>query len=278
MLLILTGLCFKIAAVPFHVWAPDVYQGAPTPVTAFLAVGSKAAGFALLVRIYLSGLFPAEAAWGLLFLILSGATLVYGNLGALPQKNLKRLMGYSSIGHAGYMLMGLSAGTALGTGAVLFYLVQYGFSNLCVFLALCGASAATGSDEIRSLSGLHRRSPILSAALFIGLLSLAGIPPLSGFFGKFQLFAAVVERAASDARFYVLAFVAAAAVVVSLYFYLNVGRAIYLEEGEQGTAIGVSPALKLGLYLSMAAVLVLGIFQGPLVEASLSAVSGMGLR
>jgi NADH-quinone oxidoreductase subunit N len=198
MLLVLTGLGFKIASVPFQIWAPDVYQGAPTPVTAFLAVGSKAAGFALLLRVLFAGLLPVQSIWASLLLVLSGATLLYGNLGAIPQHNIKRLLGYSSIGHAGYMLMGIAAVNALGAGAVLFYLGQYAFTNLCAFLAIVAVTAATGSDEIPSFSGLGKRSPILGLALFLSMMSLAGVPPLSGFFGKFQLFAAVIARAQTN--------------------------------------------------------------------------------
>jgi NADH-quinone oxidoreductase subunit N len=271
MLLVLTGLGFKIASVPFQIWAPDVYQGAPTPVTAFLAVGSKAAGFALLLRVLFAGLLPVQATWTGLLLVLSAATLLYGNLGAIPQRNIKRLLGYSSIGHAGYMLMGLAAGNALGAGAVLFYLGQYAFTNLCAFLAIVAITGATGSDEIPTFSGLGRRSPILGLALFLALMSLAGVPPLSGFFGKFQLFAAVIERARYDWHYYVLAGIGAAAVVISLYFYLNVGRAIYMQEAGDATPICVSTPMRVALYVCMAGMIGLGIFQRPLVDAAVKA-------
>ena len=271
MLLVLTGLGFKIASVPFQVWAPDVYQGAPTPVTAFLAVGSKAAGFALLLRVLYTGLLPVSLSWNALIAVLAGATLLYGNLGAIPQHNIKRLLGYSSIGHAGYMLMGVAAVNALGAGAVLFYLGQYAFTNLCAFLAIIAVTAATGSDEIRSFSGLGKRSPILGLALFLSMMSLAGIPPLSGFFGKFQLFAAVVQRAQTDSKYYVLAAIGAVAVVISLYFYLGVGRAIYLQEAEDATPIVVSKPMRFGLIVCMVAMIGIGIFQRPLVHASIMA-------
>ncbi len=192
----------------------DVYQGAPTPVTAFLAVGSKAAGFALLLRVLLAGLLPVQYIWGPLLLVLAGATLFYGNLGAIPQHNIKRLLGYSSIGHAGYMLMGIAAGNALGVSAVLFYLGQYAFTNLCAFLAIIATTAVTGSDEISSFSGLGKRSPILGVALFLSMMSLAGVPPMTGFFGKFQLFAAVIQRAQTDSHYYILAVIGAVAVVI----------------------------------------------------------------
>ena len=278
MLFVLTGLGFKIAMVPFQIWAPDVYQGAPTPVTAFLAVGSKAAGFALLLRVLLAGLLPVSAVWMTLILVLSAATLIYGNLGALSQRNIKRLLGYSSIGHAGYMLMGVAAANALGAGAVLFYLGQYAFTNLCAFLAIVAITNATGNDEIPSLAGLHKRSPILAAALFLAMMSLAGVPPLSGFFGKFQLFAAVIERAQTDWHYYVLAGIGAAAVVVSLYFYLNVGRAIYLEKAEDETPIPVSVPVRFGLMFCMVAMIAIGIYQRPLVEASIAAAQAFKLN
>ena len=278
MLLVMTGLGFKIASVPFQIWAPDVYQGAPTPVTAFLAVGSKAAGFALLLRVLLVGLLPVSALWTVLVVVLAAATLLYGNLGALPQSNIKRLMGYSSIGHAGYMLMGIAAVNALGAGAVLFYLGQYAVTNLCAFLAIIAVTNVTKTDEISGFSGLGRRSPLLGLALFAALMSLAGVPPLSGFFGKFQLFAAVIERAATDWHYYVLAGVGAVAVVISLYFYLNVARAIYLAEPTDPTPIPVSGPVRVALWACLVAIIGLGIFQRPLVEAAVRAATVFQLK
>ena len=278
MLLVMTGLGFKIASVPFQIWAPDVYQGAPTPVTAFLAVGSKAAGFALLLRVLLVGLLPVSALWTWLLVVLAAATLLYGNLGALPQTNIKRLMGYSSIGHAGYMLMGIAAVNALGAGAVLFYLGQYAVTNLCAFLAIIAVTNVTKTDEISGFAGLGRRSPLLGLALFAALMSLAGVPPLSGFFGKFQLFAAVIERAATDWHYYVLAGVGAVAVVISLYFYLNVARAIYLAEPTDVTPIPVSGPVRVALWVCLVAIIGLGIFQRPLVEAAVKAATVFQLK
>jgi NADH-quinone oxidoreductase subunit N len=278
MLLVLTGLGFKVASVPFQIWVPDVYEGAPTPVTAFLAVGSKAAGFALLLRVLFAGLLPVQGIWTPLILVLACATLLYGNLGAIPQRNIKRLLGYSSIGHAGYMLMGVAAVNALGAGAVLFYLGQYAFTVLCAFFAIVAVTNATGSDEIPSFSGLGKRSPILGLALFLAMMSLAGVPPLSGFFGKFQLFAAVIERAQSDWHYYVLAGIGAAAVVISLYFYLGVAKAIYIQEAEDASPIPVTKPMRAALYVCMVAIIGLGIFQRPLVEAAIQAANVFGLR
>jgi NADH-quinone oxidoreductase subunit N len=281
LLLVLTGLGFKISSFPFQIWTPDVYQGAPTPVTAFLAVGSKTAGFALLLRVLFTGLLPVQGVWVNLLMVLAGASLLYGNLGAIPQRNIKRLLGYSSIGHAGYMLMGVAAINSIGAGAVLFYLGQYAFTNLCAFLAIVAVSNVTGSSEISSFSGLGKRSPILGAALFIAMLSLAGIPPLSGFFGKFYLFVAVIARAATDWRYYVLAGIGAVTAVISLYFYLGVAKAIYIQEPENPANAGpipVSDPMRLALYVCMAAIIGLGIFQGPLVNAAIQAASVFGLR
>jgi NADH-quinone oxidoreductase subunit N len=278
MLLVLTGLGFKIASVPFQIWAPDVYQGAPTPVTAFLAVGSKAAGFALLLRVMMTGLLPVQGVWMPVILVLSAATLLYGNLGAISQHNIKRLLGYSSIGHAGYMLMGVAAVNQLGTQAVMFYLAQYAFTNLCAFLAVIAVTGATKSEEIASFAGLGKRSPILGVALFLSLASLAGIPPLSGFFGKFQLFAAVIEAARTNWHYYVLAGIGAGAVVVSLYYYFNVGRAIYIEEAKDTSPILVSLPMRAGLYVCMLAMIGLGIYQRPLVESATLAAGVFGLR
>jgi len=281
LLLVLTGLGFKISSFPFQIWTPDVYQGAPTPTTAFLAVGSKMAGFALLLRVLFAGLLPVQTVWVNLLMVLAGASLLYGNLGAIPQKNIKRLLGYSSIGHAGYMLMGVAAVNSIGAGAVLFYLGQYAFTNLCAFLAIVAVSNVTRSDEISSFSGLGKRSPILGAALFIAMLSLAGVPPLSGFFGKFYLFVGVITRAATDWRYYVLAGIGAVAVVISLCFYLGVAKAIYIHEPENPANAGpiaVSKPLRVALYVCMAAIIGLGIFQRPLVEAAIQAASVFGLR
>jgi NADH-quinone oxidoreductase subunit N len=278
MLFVLTGLGFKIASVPFQMWAPDVYQGAPTPVTAFLAVGSKAVGFVLLLRVLLTGLLPVSAVWMPLVLVLAAATLIYGNLGALSQRNIKRLLGYSSIGHAGYMLMGIAALNALGAQAVLFYLVQYAFTNLCAFLVIIAVSKVTGNDEIDGYKGLGKRSPLLGLALFLSMASLAGVPPLSGFFGKFQLFAAVIERAQTNPQFYWLAGIGAAAVVVSLYYYFNVARAIYIDEPTDATAIVASPVLRASLLVCVFVIVGLGLFQWPLVEAAIEAAKVFALK
>jgi NADH-quinone oxidoreductase subunit N len=278
MLLLLTGLSFKIASFPGQMWAPDVYQGAPTPVTAFLACGSKAAGFALLLRLLLTSFQPVYYTWTPVLLVLAAVSLLYGNLGALHQPNLKRLMGYSSIAHAGYLLMGLAALSSLGAGAVLFYLVQYAFAILCGFAAIVAVSSQTGSEAIASFSGLHRRAPLLAAALGLAMFSLAGIPPLSGFFGKFLLFAAVLQEARGSGPYLWLAILAAAGVLVSFYYYLGVARALYVEQAADPGPIPVSLPIRLTIYICMAALVLLGVFQAPLLGAASRAVAVFALR
>lgn len=277
--LVVAGLGFKIASVPFQFWVPDVYQGAPTPATAFLAVGSKATGFVLLMRVLWSGLGVSSAVWAPLAFGGCAASLVYGNLAAIPQRNIKRLLGYSSIGHAGYLLLGLAAGNRLGAEAVLFYLVQYGFNTLCTFLVIVAVSERSGGDEISAYAGLSKRSPLLALAMVLALASLAGVPPLSGFFGKLQLFAAVIERAQLDARFYWLAGLGAAGVVVSLYYYLNVARVMYMEEPVDCAALPVRGPVRIAVALCMMVMVGLGVYQRPLVDAGLHvAASLLGTR
>ena len=190
----LVGLGFKIAAFPFQIWAPDVYQGAPTPVTAFLAVGSKAAGFALLLRVLFIAVPDITAQWSNLLIIISGVSILYGNLCAIPQRNLKRLLGYSSIAHAGYMLLGVAALSAAGRSAVLYYLSGYLFTVLGAFTVICLVLRQVEGEDVGALAGLHRRSPLLAATMTLAMASLAGIPPLAGFFGKFLLLKAVIEQ------------------------------------------------------------------------------------
>jgi NADH-quinone oxidoreductase subunit N len=185
-LLILVGLGFKIAMFPFQIWAPDVYQGAPVPTTAFLAIGSKAAGFVLLLRVLFTAVPAIAAQWTHLLIIISAVTILYGNLCAIPQQNLKRLLGYSSIAHAGYLLLGIAALNGAGQAAVLYYLSGYLFTVLAAFTVICVALRQLDHEDIAGLAGLGRRSPLLAATMTLAMVSLAGIPPLAGFFGKFS--------------------------------------------------------------------------------------------
>src|SRR5277367_4993250 len=186
-LLVLVGLGFKIAAFPFQNWAPDVYQGAPTPTTAFLAIGSKAAGFVLLLRVLFVAVPDVTKHWANLLIVISGITILYGNLCALPQRNLKRLMGYSSISHAGYLLLGVAALSASGQSALLYYLAGYLFTVVASFTVIALVMRHLNDEDISALAGLSQRSPLLAATMTLAMISLAGIPPLAGFFGKFLL-------------------------------------------------------------------------------------------
>ena len=231
--LVLAGLGFKIAAVPFQIWAPDVYQGAPTPTTAFLAVGSKAAGFVLLLRFLFTAIPDVTAHWADALIIISGITILYGNLCAIPQRNLKRLLGYSSIAHAGYLLLGVAAmagnihNLSAGGSAILYYLAGYLFAVLGAFTVIALVMRHLDSEDISGLAGLNQRSPLLAMTLALAMVSLAGIPPMAGFFGKFLLLKAVLEQGATNPGYYCLAFTALAGVVISLYYYFGVIRAIY---------------------------------------------------
>lgn len=277
--LILVGLMFKVSAVPFHMWAPDVYEGAPYPVTAYLAIGSKAAAFALILRLVGEGFVPAAERWEewqVVFAVLATVTMLVGNLVALAQKNLKRLMAYSSIGHAGFLLAGITAmsfDSSLPSNGVMFYLVGYSITNLVVFAAIISFFNMTGKEMIADLGGLADHQPFLAACLAMGLFSLAGLPIFAGFTMKFYLFTAV----ASEGYLW-LAAVAIFASLISLYYYLQILRQVYIEPAptENGVAmIEVHPDLTKPPSLSLLAVLAsgvgaiiwLGVYPKPLIDA-----------
>ncbi len=270
LVLIFAAVGFKIAAVPFNLWVPDVYQGAPTPVTALLSVGSKAAGFIFLIRLFFGVFAPWHSQWTLALAAVSAATMCYGNLAAMFQTNIKRLLGYSSIGHAGYLLMGVAAGTVLGAGAINFYLLGYLFTNMAAFLVIVLFFTAAKSDTIEDYAGLAKRSPFLACALLLALVSLAGVPPLAGFFGKFTLLLAAVKSG-----FIKLALVAAVNIVISLYYYLLVVKRIYVDAPRSSEAIIIPSGMRLLIGFAMIGIVVIGIFQGPFLGAALTAVKGM---
>jgi NADH-quinone oxidoreductase subunit N len=268
----LAGFGYKIAAVPFHMWAPDVYTGAPIPVTAFLSVASKAAGFALLLRFFYPGLSTlgetgrwvslGGASWPQLILVVSMVTMTLGNLAALQQTNLKRLLAYSSIAHAGYVLMGFAVLSEEGLRAVLFYLVIYYLMNIGAFLAVMIVANSTGREDVEGLRGLAwRGGAVIAVAMAVFLFSLAGIPPLAGFVGKFYLFAAVIRE-----QFYVLALVGVANSVVSLYYYARIVRTMFLDfpTGGEATVTLDRPNGALLLLLAIVTV-VLGVYWAPLI-------------
>jgi NADH-quinone oxidoreductase subunit N len=269
-LMVLAGLAFKIAAVPFQVWTPDVYEGAASPVTAFLSMGSKAAGFVLLMKVVRACLGPGAdsgmagtAAWVGLLGLIAAATVLYGNLGAMWQGNMKRLLGYSSIGHAGYALMGIAAFDSAGFSAVVYYLIAYLFTVLGVFAVVVVVNGVTKSHDLADYAGLGRRSPLIALVLTCCLLSLAGVPPFGGFFGKFLVFNAIIAKGSAMAYF--MAFVGAAGVVISLYYYLRVVARLYLEEpAEDAPAeLPLSRPMRWVLWACLAGVFVTGIIQPP---------------
>jgi len=253
MVLVLVGLGFKIAAVPFQMWVPDVYQGAPTPVTAYLSVGSKAAGFVVLLRVLRPFMiFPNVER---LIVIVAVLTLIYGNLAALPQNNLKRLLAYSSIAHAGYLLIGVAC---VDGRAVTFYLVAYLLMTLLSFAVLVVISQRTG-DEIADFNGLAKRSPFLAFAMLVAMASLAGVPLTAGFFGKFLIFWAAIAQHQTT-----LIVVGTITVGCGFYYYLKVVRAMYWESAAKIDSIPVSALSKLAMTLLIVAIIWLGIYPQPI--------------
>ena len=231
---VLAGVGYKIASVPFHMWSPDVYEGAPIPITAFLSVASKSAGFALFIRFFYAGFGNTELMqavdWPFMLAIVSALTMTVGNLAALPQQNVKRLLAYSSIAHGGYLLMGGVLLTSEGIGAILFYLVVYLFMNLGAFYIVVLIANEEGTEMIDGYRGLSSRAPLVAVAMMIFLFSLTGIPPFAGFFGKWLLFAAVIEQG-----YYWLAFVGLLNSVVSLYYYARIVKAMFFEDADEET-------------------------------------------
>jgi len=273
LLLVLAGFGFKVAAVPFHFWTPDVYEGAPTPVTAFVSTASKAASFALLVRVF-GVVWPAESAvyWTSLLAAMSVVTMTLGNLLALVQRNIKRMLAYSSIAQAGYTLMGVAAltQTTLGPAAVAFYMLMYVLTNIAAFSVVIVVSNTSGGDEIRDLAGLGRRSPYLALAMVLALLSLGGVPPLAGFFGKFFLFAAAVE-----AGYVWLAVIGVLNAIVALYYYLTVVKVMYVDTTEDTRPITASSAYGVVLFASCLALILMGTLAGPWFNWALNAAGSL---
>jgi NADH-quinone oxidoreductase subunit N len=267
---VLAGIGFKLALVPFHMWAPDAYEGAPTPVTAFLSVAGKIAGFALALRLLVSGLSAAQAEWGQVLAALAVASMFLGNLAAIPQTNLKRLLAYSAIAQAGYMVMGLVAFKIIGISALLFYLGTYLFTNLGAFAVVIAVERVTGSTDMPAYAGLAQRSPRLGLAMLLALLSLAGIPPLAGFAAKFYLFTAVFSQG------YVwLVIIAVINTAISLYYYLRVIRVVYILPPDKNAPAGMPLSLPLAMVLliTVLGILVLGIYPGPFVEIARAAIA-----
>ena len=273
---IIAGFGFKISTVPFHMWTPDVYEGAPTPITAFLSVASKAAGFAVILRVFYIA-FPETSVsmeWSAIFAVLAIMSMTLGNFVAVAQKNMKRLLAYSTIAHAGYIMVGLAAIAARDTSSsgadgptgVLFYLVGYAATNLAAFAAVIAISNRVGSDKITDFAGMGRRSPWLAGALAFALISLTGVPPTVGFMVKLNIFSAA---ASSGLSWLVLAGTLSS--VVSAYYYMRVVKVMYLSDPVEERPTGTDRPLQLALGLTTAALLFFGIYPTPLIRMATTA-------
>jgi len=265
--LLVAGFGFKIAAIPFHMWVPDVYEGAPTPITAYLSVASKAAGFAIILRVFYTAFGSPELLsqvnWGLIFAVLAAIGMTLGNIVAIPQTNIKRMLGYSSIAQAGYLMvglatMGLSPVTdILGRSGLLFFLASYALTNLGAFIAIIAISNKLDSDKIDDYSGMGKRAPLLALALTLCLISLIGMPPAAGFMAKFYIFSGAVQHGLLW-----LVIIAVINSVISAYYYLRVVKVMWLGEPASEEKVPSSGALRLALSLSCLGVLLLGIIPG----------------
>ncbi|MEK7872266.1 MAG: NADH-quinone oxidoreductase subunit N, partial [Chloroflexota bacterium] len=260
---IITGFGFKVASVPFQMWVPDAYEGAPTPVTAFLSVASKAAGFAVLLRVLYMAFGSVSVDWGQLFAVLAAASMFLGNLVAIVQTNVKRMLAYSTIAHAGYMLIGLAATSALGTSAVLFYMAAYAVTNLGAFFAIIAITNKTGSDNIADFTGMAQRAPVLSFVLAVCLVSLTGVPPTAVFWAKIYLFNAAIQS-----NLVWLVVVGVANSVISAYFYMRVIKVMYLGQPASDERVPSSGALRLALAITGIGVIVIGLLPAPLLRAA----------
>jgi NADH-quinone oxidoreductase subunit N len=273
--MLIAGLGFKIAAAPFQLWTPDVYQGAATPATAFFSVGSKAAGFAVILRIFNGALPGISPEWSVLFGVLAFVTMTVGNLVAIVQTNIKRLMAYSSITHVGYMLIGLAAANSDGSSAVMFYLLAYAFTNLGAFIVITIMANYAPDDEISGYVGLAQRSPALAIGLTLALLSLAGIPPFVGFFAKLYLFLAAIR--VNSVGLQLLVIWALIMSAVSLYYYGRVIHSMWMREAVEPDRVRpASFSQGLALAASMAGVVAFGIFAAPFLNAAVSASAIFG--
>ena len=261
---VFTGIAFKIAAFPFHMWVPDTYEAASTPFVAWLSVAPKAAGFVTLFRIYFEGAGDRALVWAPAAAALATVTMLAGNLMALPQKNAKRLLAYSGIAQIGYMLVGIAAASASGTAMVLFYLVAYVFGNMGAFLVVEAVARSEGSESTSAFRGLAQRSPLLALAMLLFLLSLGGIPFVAGFWAKLYVFWAAAERG-----LYWLVLVGAILTVVALFYYLVIAKSMYIEPPARADRVRVAPALALAVLLCVLGIVALGLYPKPVVMAAL---------
>lgn len=265
---LVAGFGFKIAAVPFHMWTPDVYEGAPTSITAFMSVGPKAAAFAALGRIFILALAGSLPKWQILLWVLAAVTMTVGNVLAIAQTNIKRMLAYSSIAHAGYILIGFAVGNSVGTAAILLYILVYAFMNIGAFaMVILICRHGHRGDQITDFTGFAKKNPLAGLIFVIFFLSLAGIPPTGGFVAKFYLFAAAIE-----AKFLWLAIIGVLNSAVSLYYYFKVVMLMFMTEAEGEIPLSLSPALTLAIIIMVVATLLIGIYPGPFIEAAKASV------
>ncbi len=267
--LLAVGFAFKISAVPFHMWTPDAYEGAPTIVTAFMSTGVKAAAFAAFVRVFLSPLEPLQAQWIPMLGWIAAATMIVGTVVGVVQTNIKRMLAYSSIAHAGYMMLGIIAANSAGKAAILFYLLAYAVSNLGALgiVALLG-TPANQHDQLRDFAGLWRSRPGLAGLMTIFLLSLGGFPPMAGFIGKWYIFSAAVQEG-----YYWLAVLGVLTSVISVFFYLRIVVMMYFTEGADAVRPRVSASARAGLALATVAVFYLGVLPTQVLDLALDSIS-----
>jgi len=284
-ILMIAGFGFKLSAAPFQMWVPDVYEGGPTPVVGFLSVASKAAAFAVVIRVLFTGFFDVALDWGILIAGIAAASMVIGNLVAISQSNIRRLFGYSTISHAGYILVGVAAGVksgdgifkapefaAIGPDSVLFYLAAYAAANLTAFLAITMISAKISSDEISDYAGLSTRNPVLAVVLALSLLALIGVPPTGIFIAKLYIFTAAV-----DSGLIWLAILGVINSAVSAYYYVRIIRVMFTHPATSDEKISGSPAPWLALGVAGAAMVFMGIAPGFVMEAAQEAVKALAI-
>ena len=269
MVAVAAGMFFKVAAVPFHMWAPDVYEGAPTPITAYISVASKAASFAMLLRLFLVPLGPLRPNWETLLAVIALATMTIGNLAALNQDNIKRLLAYSSIGHVGYILLGLVAGNQTGRTGIIVYLFVYTVMTIGAFAVVTGMRRADAiGDRLEDMRGLMSKNPGAALLMLIFLLSLTGIPPTAGFIAKYYIFLALIQ-----AGRYELAVFAALYVVVALYYYFRIVVMMFFSEAREPGRMTLAPGLVATLAIALVLTLAPGIYPEPLINLARLAIT-----
>jgi NADH-quinone oxidoreductase subunit N len=271
---IILGTGFKLSAVPMHVWTPDVYQGAPTAITGFISVASKSAGFVFVLRLFSYTFLRIDYIWIPIISIIAFLTMTIGNLIAIPQKDIKRLLAYSTISQAGYILVGFVGASVIGISSVLFYILVYTFTNIAAFAVVAGVEQHTGSCKISDYASLSQRNPLLALTFMLSLLSLAGIPPLAGFVGKFYLFYAAMQKG-----YLWLVIAAALNSTISLYYYLLILKQIYIRnEMVEGEKIKLTFNIVFVLIICIFAIIILGIMPAGIVDITMNAAQGMFIK